>query len=147
MRFIKYGLIALVMSVTPPVFAEQAGNSDIIKGYLDTVSPDYPEGMAKITYNCNTNEVVLRGHGLAAGLSYELRSGGAFEDVMDVTAVAVGKGISGLGNNVLIKGEIEPYLSQPGDYWNLWELPDPEDLDGKAIRVLRGVRTPCWDDE
>ena len=100
-----------------PVFGDDAEDSSVGHWYLYPVLNSlYPDGIAKITYNSSTGDFVLRGHGLEAGKEFELRSGGPLGD--GATGVAVGNGTAGLGNNVLIKGNV--CGADLGRYWNLW---------------------------
>ncbi|MCH1929567.1 hypothetical protein L9G16_05185 [Shewanella sp. A25] len=150
MNISKLGLIALTFAATQ-AYAGENGNSGLVTDYLepfaDVGEPIYTDGVAKITFNCNTREYVLRAHGLAAAKNFELRSGGEFDDAEGNYSVAVGNGIAGLGNNVLIKGDLSE--ESVGDYWNLWEVTyagqDDVELTDNALptRVLQGLRTKC----
>ncbi len=80
--------------------------------------PPYPDGIGKVTYNYDTGNFVFRGHVLLAGEWYGLYSTGDEAG----TGVAVGNGVGGAGNNVLIKGTIDCSLIGGGDggRWNLF---------------------------
>ncbi len=61
------------------------------------------------------------------------------DDPEDVSSVAVGNGMAGLGNNVLIKGN--QFEAGLGPAWNLWEVESP---GSGGTRVLRKEqRTIC----
>ena len=126
-------LVALLGFTAGSVFA----GSDINHWYLypdaDGVNNLYPEGIAKLTFNRATGDYMLRGHGLEAGQKFEVRSGG---DLPEEPVAAVGNADAGLGNNVLIKGNIiEQGLTcnDLGARWNLWLIP----MGGGNVRVLR----------
>jgi hypothetical protein len=112
--------VAVLSLVSSTAFA----GSSVNHWYLypaETGVQSYPDGVAKLTFNASTGDYSLRGHGLEAGMTYEVRSGGDFGEVH---GVAVGNGDSGLGNNVLIKGNVFDqeidYCDQLGAKWNLW---------------------------
>jgi len=131
-------IIALVLAVslfaafTPHVFA---GKGKIQHAYLIPAQAGaelYPEASAKLTRNCDTGEIILRGHGLEAGKEYEVRSGGVLTGQVET---AVGNGVAGKGNNVLIKDIKE---DESGSFWNLWEIGE-----GGDTRILRGPKVAC----
>lgn len=130
----KFLTLMVAVPFAAMAFASSASAGPIQKAYLDpwgTGLTDYPEGIAKLTRNCDTGEIIVRGHGLAAGRIFELRSGGVLTDQEEV---AVGNGTAGLGNNVLIK-ETKPVDN--GSYWNLFDVTDG------AVRILRGPKEAC----
>lgn len=102
--------------------------------------PSYADGVGKISVNCDAMTFVFRGHGLLAGRIYQLNSGG---DPIDETSneEAVGSGTAGLGNNVLIKGEL--YLSDLGGNWNLYDVTDDVEPTETNNRIIVGKVNAC----
>lgn len=141
----KFAIPALAaLAFALPMSSAQAGGK-IIHDYLGCSLADnctaYPDGVAKISLNCDTGDFVLRAHGLAAGRVFELRSGGDLDP--NEFGTAVGNGLAGLGNNVLIKGNVADD-TPPGAFWNIWDLgADPANTGSGGDRVLRGERTVC----
>lgn len=157
MKGLKYGLLALAMSVTQ-VQAGSSGNSGVNQDYLGVTSAGKLAGytddaMGKITLNCNSGDFVFRGHGMVTGQTYVLKSKG---HIISGEAVSVGKGTAGVGSNVLIKGNLYEQSSYPefedepetpldeylGDWWYLWEVPESGPL---TTRVMSGRLTDCND--
>lgn len=120
----------LALGLASSAVAASAGGSSIQKHYLDPVGDPilYPDGIAKVTLNCDTGDFVLRAHGLSAGDTFVLRS--RRQDLG--TEIAVGNGMAGLGNNVLVHGNISPEVMATieGGRWNLF-------LEDRAWQVLR----------
>ena len=119
-----------------PVFA----GSGVMHWYLYpdaenvTVASLTPEGVAKLTYNRDTGDYILRGHGLLAGREFEIRSNG---DINDEGGIGVGNGETGVGNNVLIKGNLvdqDINCDDLGKRWNLFMTNN--DVGGVFVRIL-----------
>lgn len=125
-------VISLFIAFSSNAFA---ANGKIQHAYLVPAEAGeelYPEASAKLTRNCDTGEIILRGYGLQAGKEYEVRSGGSLTGQVET---AVGNGVAGKGNNVLIK-EIKD--DESGSFWNLWEIGEESDT-----RILRGPKVAC----
>ncbi|MCG9696730.1 hypothetical protein [Shewanella sp. Isolate11] len=138
MKHFKYGLFGCALIGTYAI-AGANGNSGLTKDYLDSTNEAYPEAMGKITYDCNTWDFIFRGHGLAAGHNYQLRSN--YQLLSDGDSVAVGNGMAGLGNNVIIKGNVDYTIL--GNNWNLWDLGENVENSGDDFRVAQGLITKC----
>ncbi len=117
----------LAVGLASSALAASAGGSSIQKHYLDPVCihingvkcesgqpPLYPDGIAKVTLNCDTGDFVLRAHGLSAGDIFALKAGG---EILG-WETAVGSGMAGLGNNILMHGNVDP-ASIEGGRWKL----------------------------
>jgi len=136
----------LSVCLSAPVHAGVAANTSVIKDYLDLCSPEADascvapgashaaDGSGKVVYDCHTGNIILRAHGMAAGKTFELRSGHAGAEGDEVI---VGSATAQDGDSVLIKAR-QP-LGTLGESWTLWLVAD----DGPATRVLQGHRSHC----
>lgn len=157
MKGLKYGLLALAMSVTH-VQAGNSGNSGNVQDFLSPANESFQDGMGKITFDCNTGEFIFRGHGLNAGRSYFIRIKG--NGKISDTVQTVGKGMAGVGQNVLIKGNITDYLDTTDedldatdfevdeyDLGSQWRLIQARESGESAPTLfLKGPRTLCYDE-
>jgi hypothetical protein len=117
-------------------------NHDYLEPCADVnycADPAFLDAVGKISVDCDKMTFVFRAHGLQAGRVYQLNSGGGPID-LDSNEEAVGNGIAGLGNNVLMKGDL--FLGEPGTRWNLYDVTDgdPTELNN---RILIGDVSAC----
>ncbi|MDB4265087.1 hypothetical protein N9893_03375 [bacterium] len=136
---ISLTIISISFILAATAFSGQAGNSSVGQWYLfpdqDGCTPIYEDAIAKLQFNGESGDFVLKGHGLEAGKEFELRSNGSFD--YPATSIAVGNGTPGRGNNLLIKGNIFDFgydCEDLGARWNLWV---DTDGNGNWVRVLR----------
>ena len=124
--------VAVLGFISGPVFA----GSSVKHWYLypdgDDVEDIYPEAIAKLTFNAATGDWIIRGHGLEAEMTFVVASGG---NIGSPREIAIGNGDAGLGNNVVIKGNIFDENISCSDLGGRWNLLLVED-DGTWLKVL-----------
>ena len=111
--------VAVLGFISGPVFA----GSSVKHWYLYPKGPDveidiYPEAIAKLTFNAATGDWIIRGHGLEAEMTFVVASNGD----IGPEEIAIGNGDAGLGNNVVIKGNIFDEGIECSDLGGRWNL-------------------------